>query len=157
LIVPPAVLREGAGHAQWAALGARIGETLAAGSDLLLRIGRDDAFNPVEGAQLSAELAALVGPHFEKASGLIATGGETARAMLCAAGIGGLQLMAEVEPGVAIGKPLRANGDDCRRIVTKAGAFGTDSALYSAWFRLRHEAASSVRSVDGRKTTSLKA
>jgi D-threonate/D-erythronate kinase len=144
LIVPPAVLREGAGHAQWAPLGARIGETLAAGSDLLLRIGRDDAFDPAEGAQLSAALAALVGPHFGKARGLIATGGETARAMLCAARIGALQLMAEVEPGVAIGKPLGANGEHCPRIVTKAGAFGTDNALYSAWLRLRREAASSA-------------
>jgi D-threonate/D-erythronate kinase len=142
LIVPPAVLREGVAHAQWAAFGEQIGDTLAAGNDLLLRIGRDDAFDPAEGAQLSAALAALVEPHFPMARGLIATGGETARAMLSAARIDALQLIDEVEAGVAIGKPLGANGEHCPRIVTKAGAFGTDNALYSAWLRLRREATS---------------
>ena len=139
LIVPPAMLREGASHRDWRAWQARIDVSLTARVDLLVRIGRDDAFDPAEGAQLSTALAALVEPHFTKAGGLIATGGETARAMLAAARIGNLQLLAEVEAGVAVGRPLDAGRTHCPGVVTKAGAFGTDRALYAAWLTLRNE------------------
>jgi len=140
LTVPPGVLRDGERHADWAAWQTRIGEALGTRADLLLRIGRDDAFDPAEGALLSAALAALVKPHFAALGGLIATGGETARAMLSAAGIGSIELIAEIEAGVAVGKPVAT----CAlrphlRIVTKAGAFGTDHALFAAW-RYLHEA-----------------
>jgi D-threonate/D-erythronate kinase len=101
-----------------------------------LRIGRDEAFDPAEGAHLSTALAALVEPHFAKTGGLIATGGETARAMLSAAGIGSLQLLKEIEAGVAVGRPLDAGRVHRPGIVTKAGAFGTDHALYAAWLHL---------------------
>jgi uncharacterized protein YgbK (DUF1537 family) len=139
LIVSPDVLRRGAAHADWKALRAQIGATLSAGADLLVRIGRDDAFDPAEGAQLSTSLAALVEPHFARAGGLIATGGETARAMLNAARIPSLHLQAEIEAGVAVGRPLDPNRAHRPGIVTKAGAFGTDHALYAAWLTLRHE------------------
>jgi uncharacterized protein YgbK (DUF1537 family) len=147
LSVAPAVLRAGAVHAQWMPLRDQIGAMLAAGRDVLLRIGRDDAFDPAEGAQLSLSLATLVEPHFAKARGLIATGGETARAMLSVAGISSLQLIAEVEAGVAIGRPLGARTTHCPCIVTKAGAFGSDNALYAAWLSVRHEAASDAAHV----------
>jgi D-threonate/D-erythronate kinase len=135
LIVPPAVLRDVEHHAQSAQWQAAIGAPLAAGNDLLVRIGRDDAFDPSEGAHLSTALAALVEPHIGHLAGLIATGGETARAMLGAAGIGSLELLSEVEPGVAVAQP----SDDERRltVVTKAGAFGSEHALYGAWLHLR--------------------
>ncbi|ALS65093.1 four-carbon acid sugar kinase family protein [Pandoraea apista] len=132
--VPPAVLRAGEAHSECAVWRARIGEAIEAGNDLLVRIGRDDAFDPAEGAQLSAVLATLIAPHFSRLSGLIVTGGETARAMLSAAGIGALELLSEVEPGVAVGRP--ADGSPVR-IVTKAGAFGGEAALHSAYRHLR--------------------
>ena len=116
-----------------------LGATLAARADLLVRIGRDDAFDPAEGAQLSTSLAALVEPHFARIGGLIATGGETARAMLSAARIPSLHLQAEVEAGVAVGRPLDPNRAHRPGTVTKAGAFGTDHALYAAWLRLRNQ------------------
>lgn len=133
-IVPPAVLRAGAAHPDAARWCERIGEAIDAGTDLLVRIGRDDAFDPAEGAQLSAALAALIAPHFARLSGLVVTGGETARAMLSAAGIGALELLSEVEPGVAVGRP--ADGSPVH-IVTKAGAFGGEAALHSAYRHLR--------------------
>jgi D-threonate/D-erythronate kinase len=135
LIVPPAVLRDVESHPESAQWQAAIGAPLAAGNDLLVRIGRDDAFDPSEGAHLSTALAALVEPHVRHLAGLIATGGETARAMLSHAGIGSLELLSEVEPGVAVAQP----SDDMRRltVVTKAGAFGSDHALYGAWLHLR--------------------
>jgi uncharacterized protein YgbK (DUF1537 family) len=147
LVVPPTVLRTGAAHAQWSAWATRIGDALSAGEDLLLRIGKDDAFDPAEGAKLSAALATLVEPHFGKACALIATGGETARAMLSAARIDGLELVAEVEAGVAIGRPLGEHAQHCAHVVTKAGAFGTENALYSAWQRLHDDRAAMLHHV----------
>ena len=139
LIVPPAVLRRGPTHADWAALRAQIGATLSTRADLLVRIGRDDAFDPAEGAQLSTSLAELVAPHFTRIGGLIATGGETARAMLSAARIPALHLQAEIEAGVAVGRPLDTSSTHRPGIVTKAGAFGTDHALYAAWLKLHNQ------------------
>jgi uncharacterized protein YgbK (DUF1537 family) len=139
LVVPPAVLREEASHPDWFMWQRQIALSLRSGHDLLLRIGRDDAFDPAEGMQLSAALAALVEPHFTKIGGLIATGGETARAMLAAARITHLHLLSEVEAGVAVARPLDATREHRPGIVTKAGAFGTDHALYAAWLALRNE------------------
>ncbi|WP_322107370.1 four-carbon acid sugar kinase family protein [Paraburkholderia sp. J41] len=148
LTVPPAVLRGGARHADLPQWRSRIGEVLGTGADLLLRIGSDDAFDPAEGALLSAALAGLVRPHFAALGGLIATGGETARAMLSAVGVGSVELIAEIEAGVAVGKPVGACA--CQphlRIVTKAGAFGTDHALFAAW-RYLHETPAAAVSAD---------
>ncbi|WP_244850564.1 four-carbon acid sugar kinase family protein [Caballeronia sp. SL2Y3] len=143
LILPPAVLRDGERHADWRAWGERIGETLRGGQDLIVRIGRDDAFDPAEGARLSTALAALVAPHFDALGGLIATGGETARAMLAAANVGSLELVREIEAGVALGRAATGVSDTAggaaggAAIVTKAGAFGSEHALYGAYRHLR--------------------
>ncbi len=134
LVVPPQTLRDGAGHAGWRDTQQEIAECLKAGRDLLVSIGRDDAFDPAEGPKLSNALAQLILPHFTHVGGLIATGGETARAMLAAAGIGALTLKREVEPGVPLSETTAA---PARRIATKAGAFGTESALWLAWQAMR--------------------
>src|SRR5262249_40283848 len=102
LVVPPQALRDGPGHAGWQSSQRGIWEQLVAGKDLLITIGRDDAFDPAEGPRLSTALAALVLPWFGSVGGLIATGGETARAMLAAANISTLALRREVEPGVPL-------------------------------------------------------
>ncbi|WP_158904445.1 four-carbon acid sugar kinase family protein [Burkholderia sp. L27(2015)] len=165
MIVPPALLRAGRSDRNWAIWQARIGAQLEASADLLLRIGRDDAFDPAQGAQLSTALAALVAPHFAHVAGLIATGGETARAMLSEAGIDSLELLAEIEAGVAVARPCRSPSELHREphglshdpshdsshdaaprsshrpaVVTKAGAFGTEHALYAAYLHLRKNA-----------------
>jgi uncharacterized protein YgbK (DUF1537 family) len=150
LVVPPEVLRQGIAHVDWATWQARIGEQLDGCSDLLLRIGRDNAFDPHEGVQLSTMLAVLVEPHFAKVGGLIATGGETARAMLTTVGIDSLQLSMEIEAGVALAQPVASRDGHRLEIVTKAGAFGTDHALYAAW---QHLSASNDRSQPKRTRT----
>lgn len=134
LVVPPQALRDGPGHADWTDAQAAVAECLTAGRDLLVCIGRDDAFDPAEGPKLASALAQLVLPSFGHVGGLVATGGETARAMLAAAGIGALRLQREVEPGVPLSETMTA---PARRIVTKAGAFGTESALWLAWQAMR--------------------
>jgi len=134
MIVPPAVLRDGARHPHWQAWHERIGACVRGKQDAIVRIGRDEAFDPAEGARLSNALAALVAPHFDRLGGLIATGGETARAMLAAANVGSLELVREIEAGVALGRPSNGMGPS---IVTKAGAFGSEHALLGAYLHLR--------------------
>ncbi|WP_066731530.1 four-carbon acid sugar kinase family protein [Cupriavidus sp. D384] len=136
LVVPPQALRDGCHHAAWIASQQSIAECLMAGRDLLVSIGRDDAFDPAEGPQLSTALARLVLPCFAHVGGLIATGGETARAMLAAAGIGALTLKREVEAGVPLSETTTG---PTRRIATKAGAFGTEAALWLAWQAMRQD------------------
>lgn len=150
LTIPPAVLRRRESHAEWPAWQARIAATLGARLDLLLRIGRDDAFDASEGVAFSSALAALVKPHFAALGGLVATGGETARAMLGAVGVSSLELLAEIEAGVAVGRPLGAGVEQHLRVVTKAGAFGTDQALFAAWLHLREGAEAGAVSHDSR-------
>ncbi|MBH3436325.1 four-carbon acid sugar kinase family protein [Pseudomonas citronellolis] len=137
LSLPPAVLRQGSEHADWPDWQAQVGALLEQGRDLLLRIGRDERPDPAEGALLSANLAALLKPHFHRVGGLVATGGETARAMLGAVGIAGLQLVGEIEAGSVLSHPLAPAGGHRPGIVTKAGAFGSPEALYRAWRHLR--------------------
>ncbi|AYN96650.1 four-carbon acid sugar kinase family protein [Pseudomonas sp. LTJR-52] len=136
LTIMPGVLRKGPAYAAWSEWERRIGACLKRGEDLLLRIGRDETFDPAEGALLSASLAAMIRPHFDKVGGLIATGGETARAMLGAVGIGSLKLQCEVEAGVAFGRPIASRDGYRPGVITKAGAFGTDHALYASWLHL---------------------
>jgi uncharacterized protein YgbK (DUF1537 family) len=54
--------------------------------------------------------------------------------MLAAVNIGSLELLAEVEAGVAVARPGTAL---LPAIVTKAGAFGSEHALYGAYLHLR--------------------
>ncbi|RZT41495.1 four-carbon acid sugar kinase family protein [Cupriavidus agavae] len=136
LVLAPQVLRDGPHDAAWSATQRELGAVLAAGRDLLVSIGRDDAFDPAEGPQLSTALAQLVLPYFALVGGLVATGGETARAMLSAAGIGTLTLKREAEPGVPISE---TTDTPARRVATKAGAFGTESALWLAWQAMRQD------------------
>lgn len=85
---------------------------------------------------MSTALAQLVLPYFAHVGGLVATGGETARAMLAAAGIGALKLKREVEAGVPLSETTTG---PTRRIATKAGAFGTEAALWLAWQAMRQD------------------
>jgi len=143
LVVHPSVLRQGPLNAEWASIQASIGEFLGAGTDLILRIGRDQAPDLSEGGLLAAALARLVGAHFSKIGALIATGGETARAMLVEARIDGLELLAELQTGVALGIPRHGRAHR-PYVVTKAGGFGGDEALYDAWSRLRPKVSKSA-------------
>lgn len=145
LTVPPAILRASAEPHERTAWQAAIGARLSNREDLLLRIGRDDAFDPAEGARFSTALASLVAPHVAHLAGLIATGGETVRAMLDAAGVVGLEMRSEIEPGVALSVPTDTDTDTGMRrfaIVTKAGGFGNEHTLYNAWRYLHGRRAS---------------
>lgn len=97
---------------------------LAAGQDVLVR--------PVSTAAAAA-LAAAAG----RASGLVLTGGETARALLTTLHITSLVLVDEVERGVP--RAIATGGRTVPLpVVTKAGAFGDGQTLVRARAALRN-------------------
>jgi uncharacterized protein YgbK (DUF1537 family) len=62
------------------------------------------------------------------AGGLVLTGAQTARAVCDALGIGGIELVGEIEPGVPIGRAVDAPLD----VVARAGSFGDRLSLVRA-------------------------
>jgi uncharacterized protein YgbK (DUF1537 family) len=83
-------------------------------------------------------LASRLGRHLQPAaphvSGIFATGGDTAAAVLAAFGVDGIELLDEIESGVCLGLTL---GAISRPVVTKAGAFGDEQTLIRVAKRLR--------------------
>ncbi len=90
----------------------------------------------------AARLATLLAPALPHAGGLIATGGETARAVLSTAGIDALRLCDEIESGMPLLHAQLTGVDRVLPVVTKAGGFGTPGSLHAAWRRLIETAAS---------------
>ena len=103
---------------------AEIVAALQKGNDTLVILDGDEGSEPQMFAKV---LSDLMKPCANVLGSLVATGGETARAILDGLGIDRLQLLGEIEPGlpfsVAEGwtRPLR--------VLTKAGAFGSPDTL----------------------------
>ena len=133
LLIPPRVLLDGPEGPGWRpasrALVAAVGK---AGKDALA-VAIDPAA-PVEpglGPALAAGLGTLVGRQLGRFGALIATGGETARAVLGAAGVDALNIRRELEPGVVLSMA------GALPVVTKSGAFGGETSLAEALQVLR--------------------
>jgi 4-hydroxythreonine-4-phosphate dehydrogenase len=100
---------------------------LSEGREAIVSIGTDPEVDPKNGPMLSAALAQMVRPLAEKVGALVATGGETARAVLNAWGVTRLRLIREVETGLPY-----AITEGWRRqlpVLTKAGSFGSPQTL----------------------------
>lgn len=124
--ISASVLRRGHADPRWAVLQQTIAAVLAQGHDLLVTIGVDDTVDMDEGLHLCQGLARLIAPLAGMLGALVSTGGETARALLCAMHYRGLRLAGEIEPGV----PLSiAAGPRPLPVITKAGAFGNRDTL----------------------------
>ena len=83
---------------------------------------------PVDHARAAAVaegLAAAACAALDDAATLVATGGETARAILVRHGVAHLRVVGELEPGVVLAQVE----DRGLSVVTKAGAFGDERVL----------------------------
>jgi len=122
-------------HEDAVAMADRVGQALAAGRHVVVSLGQGERLNAAEGARFVSHLAAHLATPARQAAALLATGGETARALLSAMGVRSLEVVEELESGVAL---LIASEGECRGlpVVTKAGGFGEPDTLYRAWRRL---------------------
>ncbi|MFP3563025.1 4-hydroxythreonine-4-phosphate dehydrogenase PdxA [Paraburkholderia sp. SIMBA_030] len=111
-----------------------VSAALQRGLDVLVSLSQTDRTSVADGLLFCQRLAALLVPALRYAGGVVATGGETARALLSAAGIGELRVVEEIESGV----PLLHAVHNGRRlhVVTKAGGFGHPDTLNLAWRKL---------------------
>ncbi|WP_321913357.1 4-hydroxythreonine-4-phosphate dehydrogenase PdxA [Paraburkholderia sp. J11-2] len=115
-------------------LGTRVANTLMRGRHAVVALSQTERVLIGDGELLARQLAESLAPAAAHAAALIATGGETARALLAAMGVATLRVIEEVENGV----PLMAATEASRvlPVVTKAGGFGRPDTLYRAWQRL---------------------
>lgn len=131
--VEPRLLLDGSAHSERQALAIHLASVLDSGSDLLVSLDQAQRA-PEQAAQLSQALAGLLAALPAKAAALIATGGETARALLTVAELNALQLHGELAPGVVLSSALHQGRT--LPVVTKAGGFGQPDTLYQAWAHL---------------------
>ena len=127
-VVPPVLLRLGEGTDDWDRTSAALAAAIEAGQDIAVQIAASDHLDTGEALKLATVLAALLHPFLARARGVIATGGETARALLRTLDVAALQLAGEVEPGVPL-SVVAAGPAAGFRVITKAGAFGTPETL----------------------------
>jgi D-threonate/D-erythronate kinase len=120
------MLATGEHGAGWSRAGAALGHALDAGRDALLLMEAGERVDLARAPLLAAALGRFAAAQAGRIGGLIATGGDIARAVLGAMGACGLYLLTEVEPGVPIGLTDTARA---LRVITKAGAFGTAQTL----------------------------
>lgn len=135
--VPLSALRHGVSAAVWAEQAHRLDRAFSTGRDIIVSLEKevrssvDDPSSAHEDATLSPALAVLISPHVTRCSGLVLTGGETARAVLDGLGVATLRLVAEVEPGIplSVATVVTPTGSLSLPVITKAGAFGLPHSL----------------------------
>ncbi|WP_158674691.1 four-carbon acid sugar kinase family protein [Streptomyces hoynatensis] len=113
-----------AGPAGPAAAARQVRAALAAGQDVVVHPDPAEPVDPARAAEVAAGLAAAARPGLGLAGTLVVTGGETARAVLLAAGVPILTVAGEREPGVVL-----AHARDGLPVISKAGAFGDPETL----------------------------
>jgi uncharacterized protein YgbK (DUF1537 family) len=120
LVVDPQALLDGAQS------NGDVERALREGRDCVVAIDvsrEPDLEKALQLAQAFGDFAAPLAAH---ASSVIATGGDTARALLASMELSGISLLGELEPGVPFGLAGRL------LLVTKAGAFGSRETLVRA-------------------------
>jgi D-threonate/D-erythronate kinase len=125
--IPPHVLLEGSTSERWAEFSGKIDKTLHKGRNIAVVLESVDQFDHSKGRLLSSALAAMVSPLRDAVGSLIASGGETARAILERWGVASLRLIGELEPGLPFA--VAEDRETALPVVTKAGAFGTSQTL----------------------------
>ena len=134
LVIAPETLLAGSRASQWQDIAKALSDRLRDGRDVLLEIGLSEKPDLARGAALAAALAELVDEVAPAIGAIVATGGETACALLSRLGVHGIRLIDEVEPGVPFGMSL---GGRAIPVVTKAGAFGDADTLRRCLDRLK--------------------
>jgi 4-hydroxythreonine-4-phosphate dehydrogenase len=106
-----------------------IEDHLRTGADVVVTIARQQHTTTAPDATLVDRLGRMLRSCSSLIGGVVATGGDTAAALLRHWGISGLRLVGEVEPGVPIGL---AAGPRPLIVALKAGGFGRDGTLAAA-------------------------
>ncbi|MBT9329979.1 four-carbon acid sugar kinase family protein [Paracidobacterium acidisoli] len=127
IVVSPETLLSGAESPEWHEHQAAMRDALTSGKDVVLTVAADRLIAQERGQALCAALAQMAAPCPESIGALVASGGETARAVLQAFGITRLRLIGEVEAGLPFS--LADGWNRPLPVLTRAGGFGTPQTL----------------------------
>ena len=126
LQIEPALLLDASAHVDRAAIRRNVIRQLDGGKDVVVAIVSGDKPSLSIEPCLVDQLARILKPALRHAGGLVATGGETAAALLRHLGVSGIRIVGEIETGIPLGLTV---GDIALPVVTKAGAFGDRGCL----------------------------
>jgi D-threonate/D-erythronate kinase len=131
----PSVLMAGCNSPEWSQYAMNLEAMLRAGDDVVVTPKADSQPGSIRRRSISSALGVMMTPFAEITGALIASGGETARVVLDAWSVKGLQMIEEIEPGLPLSITVGCNKP--LPVVTKAGAFGDSHTLLRAWQSLR--------------------
>ncbi|WP_240375927.1 four-carbon acid sugar kinase family protein [Bacillus piscicola] len=107
------------------------------GKDVILKPAQDnsikDAALPYLIAEVLGAVVAGVLPDYE-INGMIVAGGDTAKAISKELGVDAIELIDEIEPGLPLSRMI---GGPKLPLITKAGAFGHEKSLVTAYRQLK--------------------
>lgn len=127
----PRVLIAGAQSLQRREYARKIAESLHSGRDTLVVLNRNELLDSSESQLLSSAIGTITRRLSGAIGALVASGGETARAILDRWGIQSLRMIGEVEPGLPFA--VTEGWSRSLPVLTKAGAFGSPHTLLHCW------------------------
>lgn len=107
----------------------QVAARLARGETVVALLDAPDIASGVLDSRYASGFAATLAGALEQMGALVATGGETATALLAQCDVHGIRLLGEIEPGVALGM---TRGRIEVPVVTKPGAFGDEDSFRRA-------------------------
>jgi uncharacterized protein YgbK (DUF1537 family) len=134
--LPTGVLLEGERSRFWSGQTRSVEMALHEGRDVIVVLEKTDRIDSTMSALLCNALGTMTSPLAESVGALIASGGETARAVLQGWGVSALRMIGEVEAGVPFS--VTEGWGKTIPVITKAGAFGHPNTLLNCWNFLRH-------------------
>lgn len=151
--IPPNILLSEAHSRDYSEHALALKNAMDAGIDTVVLPACEPRLQSTHGQPLSTALAQFVAPCADRIGALVATGGETARAVLQTWGVSRLHLLRELEPGlpfsIAEGWPRQLP------ILTKAGGFGAPRTLLHCRLFLQQLDRSSAASLHQAKSKGL--
>lgn len=127
ICVPPEVLLAGDGHSEWLNYSQELEAAIRLKQDVVLSPKTEPRVDLSERPLVAATLARMAVSVADGVGALIASGGETARAVFESLGVRRLRLLGELEKGIPVS--MTENWNRQMPVITKAGDFGGADAL----------------------------
>ena len=127
ICVPPEVLLAGDGDAEWLNYARELEQAIKSRQDVVLSPQTEPRVDLSQRPLMAAALARLAGRVSGGVGALVASGGETARAVFELLGVTQLRLLGELEKGIPVS--MTENWNRQLPVITKAGDFGGADAL----------------------------
>jgi 4-hydroxythreonine-4-phosphate dehydrogenase len=125
------VLLAGPWSSQWSEYARDVATKLRLHHDVVVILEAREPIQSNNGRFLSEALGTLLEPHRNTVGAIVATGGETARAIFDHWQVKRLRMITEIEPGLPLS--IASVGDRNLPVLTKAGAFGNGQTLNHCW------------------------